>query len=140
MDETAIIKALGSAPGGVALAAVLVLVLYKVLSKASDRYIAALDRVAAGQGDLKDALKDALKEHTATDLEHHGEVREAVVRLETKVDSALDWRHRSDVFDRVEPEREVTPQSIPIRAPTASEASERRRRRVRTPPRGSGTD
>jgi hypothetical protein len=126
VDEASLIKALSSTPGGVGLAVVFALILYKVASRIAERMIAALDRVAA-----------KVEEHTTKDLEHHAEVREAVVRLEAKLDERLAMWDRSDSFER--PEREHTPPSIP-RHTTASEASERRRRRVRTPPRGSGTD
>ncbi len=122
MDEATIIKALSSAPSGVALAAVLVLVLYRVLSRVAERHIAALDRVSI-----------AVSEHTKVDLEHHAEVKEAIVRVGARVDTAFDLRDRSDSFELLEREREHTPQSIP-RPTTASEQSERRRRKHRTPP------
>lgn len=41
------------------------------------------------------ALKEntaAIHDHTAKDLEHHAEVREAIVRVETKVDAMTDRR------------------------------------------------
>lgn len=111
MTEEAIVKALSSAPGGVVLAAALVFVLYKVLSKVADRYIAALDR-----------LSTAVTEHTAIDLKHHAEVRESVVRLETKVDSAIDWR------DRTPSER--------MRRVEIDDQERERRRRIQTAPLG----
>lgn len=50
----------------------------------TDRQVAAIDRIAA-----------RVDEHTAKDLAHHADVREAVVRVEAKVDSALAWQDRS---------------------------------------------
>jgi hypothetical protein len=47
------------------------------------RMVAALDRVAS-----------RLDEHTKTDLEHHAEVKEAVVRMDAKVEAALNEARR----------------------------------------------
>lgn len=118
MDDAAILKAITSAPAGVALASVLVYVLYRVLSRVAERWIAALDRVSA-----------SVDAHTRVDLEHHAEVREAVVRLETKLDSQQNWR------DRTPTER---PQRVDLDEDTGEQrrlASERHRKR-RTPPIG----
>ena len=79
MDESKLIQALGSALGGGVVSGALLLILYKVFSRIAERMIAAIDRIAAN-----------VTEHTTKDLEHHAEVREAVVRVETKLDSALD--------------------------------------------------
>lgn len=96
MDESALLKALSSAPGGVALAAVLVVVLYKVLARMAERYVSELDKASERQERAADrhvAALDrvcaAVAEHTRVDLEHHAAVRETVVRLEAKVDTAL---------------------------------------------------
>jgi hypothetical protein len=94
MDELHMSTILGQALGtGTAVAAVL-LILWKVLSKIADRFIAALDNVAAG-----------LREHTSKDLASHAElgqhiltghveVKEAIIRVEAKLDAVRDWRRR----------------------------------------------
>jgi hypothetical protein len=48
-----------------------------------ERQIATIDRVAI-----------LVDEHTARDLAAQAEVKQAIVRVEAKVDSALDWRER----------------------------------------------
>lgn len=118
MDDAAILKAITSAPAGVALASVLVYVLYRVLSRVAERWIAALDRVSA-----------SVDAHTRVDLEHHAEVREAVVRLETKLDSQQNWRDRTPAERPRELDDDTGEQR---RAITASE----RHRKRRTPPIG----
>ena len=52
--------------------------------RAVDRQVATVDRLAASVND-----------HTAKDLAHHAEVKQSIVRLEAKVDAALDWRERT---------------------------------------------
>ena len=100
MDETLLLKLLGSAPGGVALAAVLVFVLYRVLSSMAARYIEAmreaakqhveaLDRSSERQSAALERVVTSVTEHTRVDLEHHAIVKETIVRLEAKVDTAL---------------------------------------------------
>lgn len=89
MDETKIVQVLGGAVGGGALAGALLLILYRMTSRIVERMIAALDRVAL-----------SVDEHTKTDLAHHAEVKESVVRLEAKFDSARNW---------LEAERDRTP-------------------------------
>jgi hypothetical protein len=76
-----------------------------------DRHIATVDRIAA-----------LVDEHTAKDLAAQAEVKQAVVRLEAKLDATLDWRERTPVGD--EPGFSDRP------------ASERRRGAARTAPRG----
>lgn len=112
MDET-LLKALGSAVGGGVVSGALLLILYKVGARIVERLIAAIDRIAT-----------SVDAHTKIDLEHHAEVREAVVRLEAKFDA----RHDSESFRRVDLD-ERTPESV-----RASTASELRRRKHRTPP------
>lgn len=85
MDETAVIDAIAKTGVGGAI----VFVLFRVLSKIFERMIAAIDRIAA-----------RVDEHTAKDLEHHGEVRDAVTRMEAKLDSARLSKVRSDRADR----------------------------------------
>ncbi len=80
MEETKLIQVLGGALGGGALAGALLLIVYRITSRVVERMIAGLDRVAA-----------AVDAHTKVDLEHHAEVRESVIRLEAKFDSARDW-------------------------------------------------
>lgn len=55
---------------------ILLFILARVLFRVGERMIAALDRVAA-----------KLDEHTKLDLEHHGETRDAVTRMEAKIDA-----------------------------------------------------
>lgn len=52
--------------------------------RVTDRQIAAIDRIAAQVSD-----------HTARDIAAQAEVKEAVVRLEAKVDTVLDWQERT---------------------------------------------
>lgn len=54
------------------------------------------------------ALKEntaAIHDHTTKDLEHHAEVKEAIVRVETKVDATLDRR-----WDELTPPVQQPPQ------------------------------
>lgn len=124
MDENALIKLLGSAPGGVALAAVLVAVLYKLLARMADRYIASMDkaevlRSAASDRHVAalDRMAAAVAEHTKIDLEHHADVKQAIVRVEAKVDTALGITPTGG-HPRVEPDPDFTaerPESRPRR-------------------------
>lgn len=134
MEELKLSTALGNALGTGTAVAVVLLILWKVLARIVERWIATLDGVSK-----------AVADHTRVDLEHHAEVREAVVRVEAKVDSALDWQRRtpSQGFTRVPPDDDSEPESR--RATTATDRdrtpSERRRAqaaRNRTPPYGSG--
>ena len=68
---------LGQALGGGALAGALLLILYKMSSRIVERLIASIDRIAAKVDD--GAKRDA-------------EVKEAVVRVEAKLDTAIDLR------------------------------------------------
>lgn len=86
MDENKLISVIGNAVGGGVVAGALILVLWRVFSRIADRFIASFDRFAA-----------ALAEHTEKDLEHHATVQSAVVRVEAKVDAALDWHERTPV-------------------------------------------
>jgi len=82
-------------------------------ARQSDRQVAAIDRIAA-----------TVNDHTARDIAAQAEVKQAVVRVEAKVDAALDWQERTPVGD-------VGDDRPP------SEYSERRpRRRLRTVPEG----
>jgi hypothetical protein len=94
MDEAKLIQMLGSAVGGGAMAGALLLILYRMTSRIVERVIAAIDRIAA-----------SVDKHTATDLAHHAEVKEAVVRVEAKLDAERDARDRTPTsFPRVEDE------------------------------------
>lgn len=68
--------------GGGGLGAALLYLIYLVGS----RMVAAIDRVAAKVDD-----------HTTKDVESHADMREAIVRLDAKVDASFDWHERSDV-------------------------------------------
>lgn len=73
-----LIKLLGGGGLAVALLYLIYLVGMRMIAsqdKSTERMIAALDRVAA-----------TVVEHTKVDLEHHGEVRDAIVRVEAKLD------------------------------------------------------
>jgi hypothetical protein len=87
--------------GGIAVLALLLL--GKVVLRVGERMIAAIDKLVA-----------KVDEHTATDIEHHGEVKQAIVRVEGKIDGVLD-------------ERERTPVNVPIP-----------QKRARTHPGGAG--
>lgn len=112
MDEATLIKVLSSLPGGVALAAVLVLVLYRVMIKVIDRSIAALDRVAT-----------AVDKHTEVDIAHHNKTNESIIRLDAKIDTALGMTPTGG-HPRQDPDFDTD------RPPS------RPRRRIRTPPKG----
>ncbi len=75
MDDTKLIQMLGSAIGGGAIAGALLLILYRVTSRIVERFIAAIDRIAANVT----------------------EVREAIMRLEAKIDAERDARERSPI-------------------------------------------
>lgn len=94
MEETKLIQVLGGALGGGALAGALLLILYRITSRVVERMIAALDRVAV-----------EVREHTAKDLEHHRDVKETIVRLDAKFDSARDWLERLQERTPTEPTR-----------------------------------
>ena len=81
-------------------------------ARRDDRTVAAMDRITA-----------TINDHTTRDVDAQTATSKAVVRLEGKVDEALNWRARQGTK---EPEQ------------TPSEHSERRRR-LRTPPEGSPT-
>lgn len=60
-----------------------------------------------------DKLGAKVDEHTAKDLEHHAEVKEAIVRVETKVDAMTDRR-----WDELTPVERSTPRPIAREATT----------------------
>lgn len=98
MDEGKIIQILG---GSGAVGAML-LIVYRIASRVAERMIAAIDRISA----------------------RVDETRESVVRLEAKVDSALDWRERSAPTEAPSDETEHPP------------GDRRKRSRLRTGPEG----
>jgi hypothetical protein len=103
----------------------------------AERQIAAAAAAAALARADNERMVGALLESAKAQTSLAGKIDQLPEMLALVIAEARN--QRSEPFER--PEREVTPQSIPIRASTASEASERRRRRrVRTPPHGSGTD
>ena len=114
----------------------------------SERQIAAAAAAAAIQRADNERMVSALLESAKAQTALAGKI-DQLPRLLALVIAEASNRSPSEVFDRLDPEeveheRGHTPQSspIPIRASTASDGSERRRRvgRYRTPPRGSGTD
>lgn len=80
MDEVKIANILGNALGTGAATAVVLIILWKVLAAIAERWIKALDNVTA-----------TLTDHTTKDLAHHAEVKEAVVRVDAKLDAALEF-------------------------------------------------
>ena len=128
MEELKLSSAIGNAIGTGAATGVLLLILWKVISKVAERWIASLDGIAK-----------AVNDHTRVDLEHHASVRETVVRLEAKVDSALDHRDRTPTSERY---RRIDPVELDIEPEhhRATTASERRGRRIRTHHQGHDDD
>lgn len=114
MDDGKLIGMLGSALGTGTGLAVVLLILWRLLMRVAERWIAALDRIAS-----------SVDNHTKVDLEHHADVKEAVIRLDAKVDAALDWRERTPV------------EPFPAQPQRREPASERRR--LRTVPSGHRT-
>jgi hypothetical protein len=100
MDEIKLAGILANALGTGAATAAVLIILWRVLSRIAERWIAALDSVTKGMAALDDSVDKSLREHTATDLAHHADVKESVVRVEAKLDSALDWLDRTPVGDR----------------------------------------
>jgi hypothetical protein len=112
MDELKLAQVLAQALGTGVTTAVLLLIIWRVARGIVERFIASLDRVASG-----------LAEHTKEDLASHRELgdrvvagqvdtravvaaaqadsRAAAVRIETKLDSALDWKRRDEDSQRV---------------------------------------
>lgn len=81
--------------GGGGLSAALLWIIYKIATesvrsfiteqvKAMDRTVAAVERIGV-----------KLDDHTTAEVAHHNDVRDAVVRLEGKIDGANDERARS---------------------------------------------
>lgn len=48
-------------------------------------------------------MRADLSDHTKVDLEHHGRVREAIERLDAKVDTVIDMREREESQSRRAP-------------------------------------
>lgn len=118
MDEFKLSQVIGNAIGGGVVAGALILVLWRVLSRVADRFIAALDKIAA-----------SVSEHTKVDLEHHAKVHEEVVRLGARVDGIVEERARRDEWD------DDTPLT-PVDSPRAIERERSRALRV-VKPRGT---
>jgi len=58
---------------------VLLFILGKVIWRVAERLISAVDK-----------LSGRIDDHTSKDLEHHGEVKEAIASLEGRIDGILD--------------------------------------------------
>lgn len=114
MDDSKLVSMLGNALGTGTGLAVTLLILWRVISRIAERWISALDRIAL-----------AVDIHTKSDLAAHAEVRETVIRLDAKIDAALDWRERPPVEDIPSPSQRRDPTS--------------ERRRLRTVPSGHRT-
>lgn len=86
MESADLLKLLGG--GGVS--AALLLVIYKAFLYLIREWVRAQKEEMARIVDVIKELVVVVRAHTTTDLEHHAEVKEAVIRLEAKVDQALD--------------------------------------------------
>jgi len=107
MDDLKLSTMIGNALGTGAAVAVLLLLIARIAKGVVERWIASLD-----------ALKTEIADHTKRDLDSHrqlgdrvatgqAELRESVVRLDAKFDSALDWLgDRTPVTD---PGRDTAP-------------------------------
>jgi hypothetical protein len=91
MDDTKLIQMIGSALGGGAIAGALLLILYRVTSRIVDRFIAAIDRIAASVA----------------------EVRETMVRVEAKLDFERDSRERAPIAVDEPPPARRSPRTNP---------------------------
>ena len=100
--------------GGAGLAAALYL-LARVLFRIGERMIAAVDRIA-----------EKVDDHTKADLAHHADVRAAVERLDSKVDTLVDWQERTPVDTPIPTRRQTPPGGV--RAQTQGEYSVRTRK------------
>lgn len=111
MTDTDIVKAIGSAVGGGAVAGALLLILYRITQRIVERFIAAIDRIAV----KVDGIEIKASERHAESAERHAAVREELVKLDAKVSTAIEWRDR----ERTAPHQIVDPNETP---------SERRRK------------
>jgi hypothetical protein len=90
MTDTDIVKAIGSAVGGGAVAGALLLILYRITQRIVERFIAAIDRIAV----KVDGIEIKASERHAESAERHAAVREELVKLDAKVSTAIEWRDR----------------------------------------------
>lgn len=61
-----------------------------VLYKVGLRLIAAIDRLVAKIDDLIQRVDAKIDEHTRIDIEHHADVREEIIGLRSRIDTALE--------------------------------------------------
>lgn len=90
---------------GSGIAGGLVMLMGRIVMRVAERMIAAIDRVGV-----------KIDDHTTKDLEHHADVREAVARMETRLDEQADWRERSTPVEGVPQtmhERRTPPRGYP---------------------------
>lgn len=134
-------QVVGNALGTGGAVGALVLILWRLCKAIFDRFIASQDALAkavmehtrvdiehhaavkANQATSVALVTAAIVDHTKTDLAHHAEVRASIERMDSKIDTIVDWRERTP----------VTPIEVPIVTETPSE---RRRRIQRTNPQG----
>ncbi len=92
--------------GGSGVAGVALFILARVVTRVIDRLIAAVDRIAVKVDD-----------HTAADLASHADLREAIVRIDAKMDGAANERDRMTPVEGVpiahEPTRRTPPRGVP---------------------------
>jgi hypothetical protein len=61
-----------------------------ILYKVGLRLIDAVDRLIAKVDALGVRLEDKITDHTRIDVEHHNEVREEIIALRSRIDTALE--------------------------------------------------
>lgn len=86
MSFESVAKALADYGLGAIFAGIIGWVLYKV----GLRLIAAIDRLIVKIDDLGTRINDKLDGHTRIDIEHHAEVREEIIALRSRIDTALE--------------------------------------------------
>lgn len=86
MDLADIIKPLSQYGLGAIFAGIIGWILYRV----GLRMIDALDRLIAKVDNIGARLDDKLDEHTKLDIAHHGQVREEIIALRSRIDVALE--------------------------------------------------
>jgi hypothetical protein len=84
LDE--VVKVLSQYGLGAIFAGIIGWVLYKV----GLRMIAAIDRLIEKIDELIKRVDNKIDEHTRVDIEHHAEVREELVGMRSRIDTALE--------------------------------------------------
>lgn len=97
MNEIDITKTLGVGGAGAVIAA-MIYALVKIASGVFKQHLEAFKAVVA---ELK-GVRNQIGALDAREAERHAHLREEFVKLDAKVSSALDWRDRSDRFERAD--------------------------------------